>query len=156
VSGRLVRVSSRTKIEEEHGRAVVGAFVEIEGESLGDGSINAEEVHVERSPNDDSGGSGSYIKLYGLVQNLPAGLIGEWTVDGRKIVVTPGTKIEQEYGVARLGANVEIEGSQQSDGSILASKIEVKSNNSSDDSGRYIEFISSIENLPSTPDLTGL
>jgi hypothetical protein len=67
-------------------------------------------------------------EFYGVVDSLPAaaGWVGDWTIDGRKVRVEPGTRIEQEHGEPAVGAYVEVKGQPQSDGSLKATKIEVK------------------------------
>jgi hypothetical protein len=64
----------------------------------------------------------------GVVDSLPgtAGWIGEWTIDGRTVRVEPGTRIEQEHGRPAVGAYVEVKAQRQADGSLKATKIEVK------------------------------
>ncbi len=124
VSGRTVHVTAATRIEQEHGPVVVGAYVRVKGWLQGDGSINASKVEVKQSP---GGGGGGYVKFYGTVESLPAGgLIGDWTVSGRTVHVTTATRIEQKRGQVRVGAYVEVKGTQQADGSVNATKIEVK------------------------------
>src|SRR5262245_15380287 len=50
VSGRTVRVSAATEIEQEDGQVMVGATVEVEGFVQTDNSIKAEEIEVESGP----------------------------------------------------------------------------------------------------------
>ncbi len=129
VSGRTVYVDANTWINQEHGAVAVNAYVEVEGYLQSDGSINATKIEVKDSPNSGSGGGNStvYVKLYGVVEDLPAtGLIGDWLVSGRTVHVDANTRIEQEHGPVQIGVNVEVKGIQQADGSVNALKIEVK------------------------------
>ena len=64
-------------------------------------------------------------KFKGTVQELPAGYIGDWVIDGRIVQVTPNTKIEFENGPAQVGSFVEVKGFQ-SEGRFIATKIETK------------------------------
>jgi len=67
------------------------------------------------------------IELEGVVQQLPSsGLIGIWRVSERKVVVTETTVIKEDDGLVRVGAEVEVEGSLESDGSIKARTIETE------------------------------
>src|ERR1051325_10726772 len=67
-------------------------------------------------------------EVQGTIQSLPSGsLIGDWRVANRTIHVTSSTRIDQEHGQAAVGAVVEVKGTPQSDGSITATRIEVKS-----------------------------
>lgn len=73
-----------------------------------------------------SGGSDDE-SFYGTIQSLPAsGFVGDWAVGGKTIHVTAATVIDQERGAAAVGAYVEVKGTTRGDGSIDASKIEVK------------------------------
>jgi hypothetical protein len=64
-------------------------------------------------------------ELEGVIQRLPPDqLFGTWIVSDRVVIVTDGVIIEEDDGPIRVGAKVEIEGFLQTDGSILARKIE--------------------------------
>jgi Domain of unknown function (DUF5666) len=61
----------------------------------------------------------------GVIQQLPAGsLLGVWMVSQKAVIVTEATKLEEEDGPIRVGANVDIRGFPQPDGSIMAANIE--------------------------------
>jgi Domain of unknown function (DUF5666) len=65
------------------------------------------------------------IELEGFIQQLPAGrLFGIWMVSEKAVVVTEATVIEEEDGPIRVGANVNVRGFAQPDGSIMATNIE--------------------------------
>jgi hypothetical protein len=50
-------------------------------------------------------------KFYGVIESMPrSGWKGIWIVNGREILVTSQTKIEEKYGNAEVGAYVEVEG----------------------------------------------
>jgi len=67
--------------------------------------------------------------LDGVVEAMPAtGMVGTWTVGGKTVQVTEATAIDQEMGALAVGVPVEVEGTAQPDGSILASEIEVADN----------------------------
>ena len=67
------------------------------------------------------------IEFEGAIEALPdTGLIGNWQVAGRTVVVTDTTEIDTEGKVLAVGLLVEVEGVPQADGSILASEIEVE------------------------------
>lgn len=64
-------------------------------------------------------------KIYGTVSKIPESGLGTWVVNGREVIVTKDTFIEEEYGKAVVGAYVEVKGSY--DGKTFrAYKIEVK------------------------------
>ena len=62
------------------------------------------------------------------MESLPGtpGLVGDWMINGRKVQVGPSTRIEREHGQPAVGAHVEVKGQRQPDGSLKATKIEVK------------------------------
>ena len=70
--------------------------------------------------------AGYRTKIYGTVESLPEkGFSGVWIVNGRQVVVTEDTFLEEEHGTVQLGAFVEIKGAQSGD-SLAATKVEVK------------------------------
>ena len=131
VSGRKVNVAASTRIEQENGPVAVGSPVEVKGALQADGSINAVKIEVENR--------GGQFEFYGKVESLPAAanLIGDWRVGGRTVRVAASTRIERNYGTVTVGAFVEVYGAQQSDGSINATKIEVKQGAAG---GAYMNF----------------
>ena len=91
VSGRTVRVSSATEIEQEDGQVMVGATVEVEGFVQTDNSVMAKEIEVESGP-------GKEFEFRGVVEVLPdtMGRIGDWTVSGTVVHVSAATMIKQD------------------------------------------------------------
>ena len=66
------------------------------------------------------------IEINGAVQARPApGLIGNWTVATRQFRTDSSTLFKQQLGPAVIGAIVEIKGTAQADGSVLATSLEV-------------------------------
>ncbi len=124
ISGRKVNVTASTVIEHANRGIAVGKRVEVKGASQADGSINASKIEIKEGP---AGSSGSGI-LYGKIETLPSAtsLIGDWKVAAKTIHVTAATIIERKYGTVEVGAFVEVYGTAQTDGSINATKIEVK------------------------------
>jgi len=73
-------------------------------------------------------GQSNEVKFTGKVEVLPAGtLIGVWTVEARRVVVSQTTRIEQERGPVVVGSCVEVEGTRNADASIAAKEIKVRS-----------------------------
>jgi hypothetical protein len=154
VGGRTIHVSSSTRIETEDGPVAVGAFVEIEGTQRADGSMDAAKIEVKSNV---AGGDGR-DELKGTIESLPntAGFTGSWRVSGRTINVSAATFLDQEHGPIAIGAFVEVKGTVRVDGSIDATKIEVKSASSgSSDEGQSAKLKGTIQNLPGVPGLIG-
>lgn len=119
VGGRTVHVSASTEIRQDQGPAVVGAQVEVRGTTQPDGSTNATRIEVR------SGGTGE-TSFQGTVQSMPAsGFLGDWIVSGITVHAFASTEIRQDKGPAVVGAQVEVRGTVQPDGSYNASRIEV-------------------------------
>jgi hypothetical protein len=158
IGGRTIHVSASTRIETNDGPVAVGAFVEVEGTMRADGSMDAAKIEVKSNP---AGGDGR-DELKGTIESLPntANFVGDWRVAGRTIHVSAATLINREHGAVAVGAFVEVNGTQQADGSINAARIEVNpssggsSDNSSTD-GQLAGFKGTIQALPNTADLTG-
>ena len=66
------------------------------------------------------------VQFTGTVQSMPgSGLIGNWTIAGKTVQANASTEFDQENGQIGVGAVVSVEGTVQSDGSVLAQQIEV-------------------------------
>ena len=154
VGGRTIHVSSSTRIEAEDGPVAVGAFVEIEGTVRADGSMDATKIEVESNVNNDDGRD----ELKGTIESLPAGqgFVGDWRVSGRTVHVTPSTNLKQKHGAFVVGARVEVKGTMRADGSIDATRIEVKSASSGPGGeGQKVNLKGMIQGLPSGTGLIG-
>lgn len=67
------------------------------------------------------------FELDGVVEAMPAtGMVGTWQISGRTVTVTEATEIDQEVATIAVGSLVEVEGTEQPDGSILASELEAE------------------------------
>ncbi len=159
VGGKAVHVYDRTRIIREHGRVQVEAFIEVEGNQRGDGSIDAYRIEVERDASAPEGAIG-YINFYGVVHSLPddPNFIGPWRVGGKKVVVTDTTRIDQTRAKVEVNAFIEVYGYLMNDDSVTAIKIKVKPVSPATDPARarsYIEFIGTVEKLPETDNFVG-
>ena len=95
-------------------------------------------------------------KFYGAVESMPEqGLEGIWIVNGREVLVTGQTKIEEEHGKLAAGAYVKVEGNYEGN-TFTAYEIEVKGDKESrhkkvDHKKSYnSKFYGVIENMPET------
>lgn len=165
IDGRVVHVTNATEVNQEDGAIVVGSTVKVEGRGRSDGSVDATEIELREGNsgggnggNGGSGGSGGgsgqgEVNFKGTIESFAAGFIGDWVVGGRTIHVTNSTRIEREFGPVAVGAFVEIKGSPRADGSMDATKIEIKSNVGGGD-GRD-EIKGAVESLPGTANFVG-
>jgi uncharacterized protein (TIGR03437 family) len=150
VAGKTIHVSAATKIEQDRGQVAVDATVEIEGLLQTDGSINALEIEVKPDAS-----AGIPVKFLGRVEKLPSATdrIGDWVISGRMVKVTASTQLKQDRFPAMVGSLVEVEGVVQTDGTIVATKIEVKAN--LDNPTLFVNFRGVIEMLPNLTDFIG-
>jgi DNA-binding transcriptional regulator of glucitol operon len=159
IGGRTVHVTTSTRVNEEDGHITVGAVVKVEGRNRADNSVDATNVELRQAGSgggngggDDNGGNGE-AKFKGTIESFPAGFVGDWQIGGRTIHVTASTRIETNDGPVAVGAFVEVEGTMRADGSMDATKIEVKSNPAGGD-GRD-ELKGTVESLPNTQGFVG-
>lgn len=158
VGGKTVHVEPKTRIREEHGRAVVGAFLEVEGNQRPDGSVDAVEITVERDAAAPGGAIG-YINFYGPIRTIPssAGFVGAWVVDGKTVNVSNTTKLERGRVDFAVGVYVEVKGYLLDNGQVNATKIEgkVPAPNSNVVTRSFVEFIGTVSKLPDTANYVG-
>jgi len=123
INGTKVQVDNNTVIEEKHGKASVGAFAEVKGHQSGD-IFTAYEIEIKQGK--DFKRSAYPGKFYGTIERLPEkGWQGIWIINGREILITGHTKIEEKYGRVAAGALVKVEGNYSGD-KFAAYEIEVK------------------------------
>ncbi len=154
VGERTVHVSADTKIDQDKGKVQVGALVEVEGVVRNDGTVEAKEIEVKHVFNDTA----NYLRFFGKIEALPGGntLTGDWTVGGKTVHVGDRTRIRREHGRVEVGAYVEVEGNQRTDGSIDAYKIEVEQDADAPDGAvGFINFYGQIKTLPEDTNFVG-
>lgn len=151
VSGRNLIVTANTRIKQDNGLIAIGVIVEVKGVLRADSSVEVSEIKTKSGSNNSGG---SFNEFYGVIEALPGtqGQVGAWMVSGRKVNVGISTVIEHgERGVI-IGARVEVKGAVQSDGSINATKIEIKSGAGA---GSSSALYGKIETLPAATNLIG-
>ncbi|MDL2718576.1 MAG: DUF5666 domain-containing protein [Acidobacteriota bacterium] len=106
---------------------------------------------------DDHGNTGSNFDFTGAIQALPAsGLTGDWMVGAKTVHATATTEIRQQDGPAVVGASAEVKGSLRMDGSVDASRIEVKhANNPGNPENNDKDFVGAVTALPGATGLVG-
>lgn len=150
VDGRRVLVSAATQIDEHKGLVDVGVLVKVEGTRNGDGSITALEIAVKRGEEDDNkpGEDHQYTQFVGLIEALPAGgLLGEWTVDGKTVVVTDRTELDDNATFV-ISDTVKVKGYIQTNGSVAAREIEKENEGGHGGDGEEVKFAGKIDALP--------
>lgn len=154
ISGRVVHVTATTLIKQEDGAVAIGAIVKVEGMAQADGSLNAAQIETKSSSTSTTQSDAAEVSFRGTVESLPntSNLVGDWKVSGRTVHVTSQTRMTTEYGPAKVGSLVEVEGFQQADKSVDAKKVEVESQPSATvrNNPGYCRFFGTINSLPAT------
>ncbi len=150
VSGRVVRVTANTEIDQNRFRLMIGSLVDVEGVAQLDGVIIAVKIEVKGNIDNPT----LFVTFRGVIESLPdsTSFIGDWKVSGRVVKVTDKTVINAERGGIVIGAQVVVIGAINADGSVNAQKIEVRE---APNPPGFIRFIGKITALPNTPDLIG-
>ncbi len=145
IAGKTVHVTQTTKLLPVNANFAVGSEVEVVGAQMNDGSIGALVITLK-----SSGGPNTQAKFSGIVEKLPSttGRIGDWTISGRLVHVSAATQLKQDKGEAGAGSLVDVEGVRLADGSINATKIEVKLN--PNNLPAAVRFEGTIETLPNS------
>lgn len=130
VQGRVVQTDGLTQFLGRGNQATslgalrVGDDVEVEGASQSDGSVYARKVKLEDANENEP--AQNEVQFTGGVQSL-----SPFRVAGRLVMVDAQTRILDHKGAAlsfsalKVGDTVEVEGTGQSDGSVLARKIKL-------------------------------
>lgn len=139
----LVALNDQTVINEDLGDLEVGAHVAMQGTRQGDGSVLARVIKVLNPSAERS----RPIQLSGEIKALPTrGLVGEWTVGERTVVVSDGTQINPPDVAPELGDYASVTGVVLPDGKVQARSIFVRKA-----PGIEVNFIGAIERL--SPDV---
>lgn len=118
VSGKRVIVDERTDLE--GAGFAISDTVKVKGYVQNDGAVVARKI--ERKEDNHQGG-GQNVRFTGPVQNLPGtGLLGEWQVDGKRVLVSAQTELKDNS--YQVGDVVEVRGEKRPDGVVVAEKIE--------------------------------
>jgi len=125
-----VHIDAATRLEGDHGAPlalsdfIVGQRVKVKGDLQADGSILAEKVKLD---DDDD----FEVEFKGLIESIDPGA-SSMVVGGWQVATNAFTRFEGEhdaplvFGDFSVGQFVEVKGILQSDGSILAKKIELE------------------------------
>jgi|GEM_PF-3118450 len=122
VAGRALKVDSTTRIV---GEGKVGLIAEVQARAQADGSLTALRIEVTGIPilgshDTDKDKDKARIELHGVVGVVSA---GQFTLGNRTVKTDSNTVVQ---GTLSQGAVVEVQGVEQADGSVLATRIEVK------------------------------
>ncbi len=122
IGGVEYLANQSTRFEQEHGPLAVGVLVKVKY------YLDANNARVARKIETESNGGvisqPNHYKLYGFVEQMPAGgFNGAWVINGVTFMADTRTRFEESHGVLAVGAYVEVEYTQ-SGGTNWATKIE--------------------------------
>lgn len=122
VEGKRVIVDERTELE--GASFAISDTVKVKGYVQDDGAVVARKIEPKNGDGPGDGpGDDQRVRFTGPIQNLPPdGLLGEWRVDGKRVLVNPQTELKDNS--YQVGDVVEIEGQRRPDSVIVAKKIE--------------------------------
>ena len=98
---------------------------------LGDQAIVATRIEVKTGVGGGNpGGEGNNVVIKGVIQSLPTGdtLVGTWVIKDRFVHVTSSTRLAAEHGAFAANVRVKVKGLQLADGTVVATKIQVRDN----------------------------
>jgi hypothetical protein len=120
VDGKQVEVTEQTRVMQRKFTVEVGATVHVVGYTEGD--VVKALLVVVMAPAEGS----KPFQLIGTVETLPAeGMVGQWVISGKPVVVTESTRIAGQQFV-KVGARVTVIGTQKTDGTMTATLIHAK------------------------------
>jgi hypothetical protein len=131
VAGIPYVATDATRFKQENGVFDVGVCVKLHAYTNTEpATLRKVETERDHKCNDDDDeddiiGRG---ELYGTVQSLPDGLLGEWNIAGITFLVDESTELEQKNGVFAVGVVVKVEFVIRTNGDFYAREIELKSN----------------------------
>ena len=148
VAGKQVDVVSTTRLEQEDGGFAIGTIVEVEGLADATGVIVASKIEVKSGGTPAPQPQPDELEIQGTIEALPpSGLMGNWQVSGRTVVVTAATELDAEHGAFAVGVAVEVKGSLDASGNVVAASIESMPGNGASEPA--LEFFGTIVALPS-------
>src|SRR5439155_807408 len=124
VEGIRVTTTGATRFDDGScGDILLGVKIEAKGTRQLDGSIVASRIEIEDRAGDDVEGEG---RVTSLVDGTSCPTL-QFMVEGIRVSMTGATRFEDgSCGDILLGVKIEAKGTRQLDGSIVASRIEIK------------------------------
>ncbi len=147
IGGQTFTAVTSTTIQEEHGPLSVGACAEVYYVSATDHTATKIESKEPIECNDTGDG---YVQIYGVLQAFPAGLVGDWVVDGVTYAADGSTQFQQEHGAFAAGQCVEV---KYHPGTMTAVEIETENSykcNGGDAPSAYTEIKGIVDSFPAT------
>ncbi|MCC6170156.1 MAG: hypothetical protein IT329_23255, partial [Caldilineaceae bacterium] len=135
INGVSYTADGSTQFEQEYGAFAEGICVEVEFAAAAPAPAKKIETEEDykcsgRTGDDDDDAEG---ELYGVVTELPTGLVGTWVIGGKSFEATAQTEFDDEGGTFAKGVTVKVEFTTDSAGVNHATEIELKYGDDDDD-----------------------
>ncbi|MEZ4617288.1 MAG: DUF5666 domain-containing protein [Caldilineaceae bacterium] len=134
IAGTSYTATANTEFEQERGRFEVGNCVKAQLSTSAPSIIREVETTnrfrcgaTDGDPSEPSGPS-AHGEFYGVIQEFPANLMGEWHVGGITVVADEATEFQQHHGAFDNGVTVKVHFIVR-DGTFYATEIETKFRN---------------------------
>jgi hypothetical protein len=141
VDERQVVVNPSTELDDNHSEFAEGNRVKVYGRRAGDGTITAEKIWALPAPEIYYTG-----RIISMPSETPGEFVGDWEIGEKLVIAIEETEFRQEHGPFTVGGLVKVKGRLQSDGSVIAYKIETLPL-------PRVEVVGEIVSLPGSEDL---
>ncbi len=107
IGGVIYQADASTVFKEHHGALVVGVCAEVEYQVVG-GVNKALKISSAEAQDCTTMPPGEHAQIYGRIDSFPAGLIGNWVVDGVTYTADANAEFEQKHGAFATGQCVDV------------------------------------------------
>ena len=152
IGGMSFIADRATEFDQENGPFGIDVTVKVHFVTETGGVHRAREIETKfrtdsDDENDDGKHEGAEGHAYGIIDVLPAGLIGEWTVGGIVYTATDRTRFEEEDGSFAVGARTKVEYVTQS-GARVARKFETTSDDGEVSNTEHARLFGYVQQMP--------
>lgn len=142
IAGITFVADSATKFEQKHGAFAVGVLVKVKFVIRLDGTFYAREIETK---------SGAHLgrgHAFGVIESMPEGRIGVWTIGGVEYQVTEQTRLRERHGALQVGARVRVKYVINAGGQRTALKIETTPSNGGVSRPNHFKTFGFVEQMP--------
>lgn len=149
IAGLTFTVDAGTKLEQEGGAFTVGMMVKVHFVIDTNGNFYAREIEVKSHDRENEG------HAYGVIESIPDGRIGVWTIGGSEYTVNDQTRLKEEHGLLEAGARVRVKYYVDSNGLRVAKKIETTHSSGGASDPKHVKIFGAVEQMPAGGTLVG-
>lgn len=142
IAGITFVADSATKFEQEHGAFAVGVLVKVKFVIGLDGTFYAREIETKSGVHLGRG------HAFGVIESMPEGRIGVWTISGIEYQVTEQTRLREKHGTLQVGAKVRVKYVADANGQRTALKIETTHSNGGASHPDHFKTFGFVDQMP--------